>query len=768
MPNWELHIEGQVQGVGFRPLVYRVARERGLRGTVSNGPDGVRIHFSGSEEEARSFRKELRVRQPVAARITGVHFRKITGAVYPDFRIVDSELTGSADTLLTPDLGLCADCRADLTRPNRRRGYAFTTCTNCGPRYSLVNALPYDRPRTEMAAFPMCSACEAEYQDPTDRRYFSQTNSCPDCGITLAILGDDTARGQDAVIAYVAERWRAGDIVAIKGIGGYLLTCDAGNPATIARLRERKHRPDKPLALMYPNPEQVQADFHATKHHLELLGGLSAPIVLLSPKHTLADVAVAAVAPGLSRLGILLPYAPLYQLLLNAFNRPIVATSGNRSGEPIVFRDTDAAAELGGIADLILTHDRPILLPQDDSVMAYTRYYQPVFLRRARGFAPTFICRGAPLPTQHVFAAGADVKAAFGLQQSGNTYLSQYLGDLGSFTTQQNYRHTLTHLSTVLQATPEVVLTDLHPKYVSTQLAETLAQERNLPVVRIQHHEAHFAAVLAESGVADAPDGSPVLGVIWDGTGYGHDGAIWGGEFFRYANGAFTRIGHLDYFPQLAGDKLAREPRLAALALAGDLPEAQAFLQEKFTLEEWRVYRRLRETTSLRSASMGRLFDAVASLLGVADHQSYEGMAAARLEDLARTGFSQHPRPRPYALVLTERDNIPTRRLLSALLQDHLPPAVRAARFHCTLVDCVRQMAARQGVVDLAFSGGVFQNVLLVELIEEALGKSYHLHFHHQVSPNDEGIALGQLAHYALQQRRSAPKLSTHVLSHSR
>ncbi|MEL7163555.1 MAG: carbamoyltransferase HypF, partial [Bacteroidota bacterium] len=356
----------------------------------------------------------------------------------------------------------------------------------------------------------------------------------------------------------------------------------------------------------------------------------------------------------------------------------------------------------------ILTNNRPILVPQDDSVIAYAEGEQPVFLRRSRGFAPTFVHRSATLPSANIFAAGADVKAAFAFRQSGNTYLSQYLGDLGSFRAQENYRHVRDHLGNILQASPARVLTDLHPDYAATRLAEDYARERDLPVTRIQHHEAHFAAVLAENDCLDRP----VLGVIWDGTGYGTDGQIWGGEFFRHQDATFTRVGHLDYFPHFAGDKLAREPRLSALAAAGDLPSAEDLLGEKFTITEWRIYQRLRQTGTLRSSSVGRLFDAVASLLGLADRQSYEGMAATRLEDLARKGLGLHPRPRAYAVSLTTDGNIPTTPLLAALLTDSLSTSGKAARFHLTLVDCVRQMAERENLHDIAFSGGVFQNVL--------------------------------------------------------
>lgn len=761
MKSWEIHIEGQVQGVGFRPFVYSLAAERGLRGCVSNGNDGVRIRFNSTEATAVDFSQQIVQNAPLAARITATKLSEMTFQHFEGFTIAESPTEGKTTLLLTPDLGLCADCRSDLFSSNRRKGYAFTTCTNCGPRYSIINALPYDRPRTSMADFDMCGTCLEEYHSPAERRYFSQTNSCPDCAVELSILGDDHARSQSEMMTLVVESWRAGKIVAIKGIGGYLLTCDAANEAAIQRLRARKYRPDKPLAVMFSGTNEVANTFKTTTAQLETLEGLAAPIVLLEPKEIETDKTIAykAIAPELDRVGVMLPYAPLFQLLLTDFGRPIVATSGNVSGSPIVFREEAAKEKLGELADVILNHNRHIVMPQDDSVLAFTKHNQAVFLRRSRGYAPTFIQPIAALPTENVFAAGADMKSAFALKQAGNIYVSQYLGDLSSFDTQQNYQHTLEHLTSVLKARPEVVLADLHPDYTATNIAENYATENALPLAQIQHHEAHFAAVMLENELLETS--RPVLGVIWDGTGYGTDGNIWGSPCFRYESNAFHLVGQLESFPHFAGDKLAREPRLSALAVAGELPLATTLLEEKFTANEWKIYQKLRTSARITSSSMGRLFDAVASLLDIADRQSYEGMAASRLEALARKGFDLSTTIKPYPLVLTAMGNLPTKAIVAAILEDQESIAIKAAKFHTTLVNLVAQIAIQQAVKDIAFSGGVFQNVLLVELLNEQLGEQYQLHFHHQLSPNDECIALGQLAHYALSRKSVNAKKST-------
>jgi hydrogenase maturation protein HypF len=773
MHYWELHITGQVQGVGFRPRVYDIAHQHGLRGSVSNGMDGLRIKYPAENRERATEIAQLFLDQPPRlAIVTGHHLRSIQENIQQGFTIEESQVSGTATLLLSPDFGICSNCRTDIQGGERRHGYAFTTCTDCGPRYSITKRIPYDRPETTMESFSMCPSCHEEYHDPADRRFYSQTNSCPDCGIKLH-LEDHPDLAQEAIVKTVASYWNQGKIVAIKGIGGFLLTCAADAPPAIEQLRTRKHRPDKPLAVMYPDLECIRSAFQLSALEEKELDSPASPIVLLRPKPAAAhDLALAKIASALSRVGIMLPYTPLFQLLLQAFGRPIVATSGNISGEPIVFRSADRG-ELSSVADHILDHNLEILCPQDDSVVSFTGRDQKIILRRSRGLSPTLLLPSNHLEPKDLMAVGADLKSSFCFHHEGNLYASQYLGDLGSFTAQENYRLTVEHLRNVLGARPESVLHDLHPSYASRQIAEQLAEDWKVPTLGIQHHEGHFAAVLGEHNLLDHT--TSILGIIWDGTGYGTDGNIWGGEIFQYQNYGMQRLSHLEYFPHFGGNKLPREPRLAAFAMASSLPEAGPILSKKFTPQELSNYERLITRSRLQSSSMGRLFDAAASLIMGIDYQSYEGMAASRLEVLAEVGLSNTPELTAYPVALAGNGNIPGRHLLRALLQDtsrKVLPEQIAARFHLTLVELIRQLANWSGSKHLAFSGGVFQNALLVQLIEERLSEDYQLHFHQAISPNDENIGFGQLVHYSIQQRAqvgtATKKTTDHVLSYSR
>lgn len=739
--SWLIHISGIVQGVGFRPRVYQLARRRGLRGEVSNGPEGVKVRFQAEVDMAEEFYREVLREKPPLAHITEHRLQRTEPATFDGFTIVASEAVGPRRLLFTPDYALCDACRAEMRDPqDRRHGYAFITCTQCGPRYSIIRDLPYDRPLTTMADFPLCPTCQAEYDDPLRRRHFSQTNSCPDCGITLRLYDrqQELLQGRDVApfIQAVVQRWQRGEVIAVKGIGGYLLTCDARSAEAVATLRQRKQRPFKPLAVMYPRLSDLGA-FSLSPDESEALQSPVAPIVLLRPAAGL-DLAP-GLAEELNAVGVMLPYAPLLQRLLDAWGGPIVATSGNLSHAPIAFRPAEGQALLS-IADAVLSHERPIVLPQDDSVFRFApQSRQRLILRRSRGLAPTYFAGAQPPPERSALAAGADLKACLGLTHQGNLYLSQYLGDLSHYDSQQNYQRTAEHLQRVLQAEPEVLLHDLHPGYHSHRLARAWAEARGLPTRGVQHHEAHFAAVLGENALLIQPE--PVLGVVWDGTGYGHDGQIWGGEFFRYQAGELRRLAHLDYFPVLAGDKMAREPRLSAFAL---LPEAAA-VQAAFSPVEQQLYRQLRGKAQLQTSSMGRLFDAVAALLGLRQRQTYEGEAAMVLEATAAR-YLRHQSAQPYpGLGLVPQ-------LLMQRLQEDLAAGAGvghlAARFHLTLVQWVAEVAEQHGLSRIAFSGGVFQNALLVDLLIERLTPRFQLYFHQQLSPNDENIAFGQLMHW--------------------
>lgn len=775
MPTWELHITGRVQGVGFRPHVYRLARTLGLRGEVCNGNDGVRIVFKGHSILAQELKERLLADSPPRAMITAHTLKRVAEREFADFSIVGSSDDGAPDLLVSPDFALCPECRYEISDSrNRRFGYAFTTCTNCGPRYALLDALPYDRERTTMAGFEQCPTCQSEYNDPTDRRYFSQTNSCADCGPCLRIYAtnsgneskaEESTQKVSSIISQAAQRLGQGKIVAVKGTGGYLLCCDARATAAVAELRRRKARPEKPFAVLFADQASVKSYARLSPAATEELTSAAAPIVLLpkgssqSRHHELAP----NLAPASHYLGAMLPNSALLALLAEDFAGPLVATSANLSGEPILSEGQED--RLNGLADYILTHNLPIVQPQDDSLVRFTAgAKRRIVLRRGRGLAPALLPpatdrqdpgRLAAIPD--LLAMGADLKAGIGIRAHGRSYLSPYLGDLADYGSHERYRATLARLLQLTGAQPELIITDLHPAYFSGELGRSLAEERNLPVHTVQHHEAHFAALLGEHDLLGAAEN--ILGVIWDGTGLGHDGQIWGGEFLRFDERDFRRVGHLPYFPHIGGDRMAREPRYAALALAGHLPAALPLLRAKFSAAELRNLLHLRSRPTLQTSSVGRLFDAVASLIGLRDVQDYEGQAATALEQLARQALADEPYLRAYAVDAW----------LSELLDDleHTHPAVIAGRFHLTLAEWIHQIAEWEGVKAIACSGGVFQNALLVDLLEQHLGSAgYRLYFHEQLSPNDENLAYGQLIHYQCGLRPAA-KPASHVLSYT-
>jgi len=738
--SFHIHLRGRVQGVGFRPFVYRLAQAWGLNGMVCNAPDGVHIDLDAPEETAQKFYQTLLEQSPRLSVITAASFSKTTARLFKNFSIAESDEQAAPEVLLTPDFALCPDCRAELQSPeDRRYGYAFITCTNCGPRYSIVNGLPYDRPLTTMQPFQMCPTCQAEYDNPLDRRYFSQTNSCPDCGIQLSVF-PDADLGQETAFDFAIRQLNAGKILAVKGIGGYLLMCDATNASSVRTLRARKHRPSKPFAVLYANTEMLAADVEFQPDEIQVLTGPVAPIVLLPLKiKPASEIATEDLAPGLTRLGVMLPYAPLLQLLADGVGRPLVATSGNISHAPIVFQDQTAQQELAEIADFVLSHNREIVLPQDDSVLRFTEKHRiPVWLRRSRGLAPSLLIPGFEAGKQAVFCAGADLKSAFVYTQSGNLYLSQYLGDLESFETQEHYRLVVEHFMAIFKEKPVAVVCDAHPAYFSRQIAQTLAENWGAPLIPVQHHKAHFAAVLAENKLLNSQE--PVLGVIWDGTGYGDDGQIWGGEWFLWQNRNMERVLHWDYFPYLASDKMAKEPRIAALSAC----PADAFLRPLFSEKEWAFYHNVLKNKQLTStSSVGRLFDAAAAVLGLATRNTYEGEAALLLESMARTDETPFD-----GLFINENGTVDTRAFLQEIVAQRragVPVEIIAGKMHRTLIEIIRASAQRFNVQKIAFSGGVFQNALLVDLLQEHLGVDFQLHFHQQISPNDENIALGQL-----------------------
>jgi len=765
MQTYHIHISGRVQGVGFRPLVCRLATALGIHGTVANGMDGLHIRLNASPEQANRMMAGILHSAPKNSIVTKHKMTECGRREYEDFRIIASDNGGSADMLITPDLALCGDCRTTLTETNnRRKGYAFTTCLSCGPRYSIMKALPYDRAHTSMSGLGTCASCADEYENVRDRRHHSQTNSCPDCAILMHwhVIGRGLERmAQEEVINAVSAFIREGRIVAVKGIGGYLLICDATSEDSVMELRKRKHRPFKPFAVMYPDSETAARDVRMDDIIVEALNSLAAPIVLC-PFHDDSPgtgLAKDAIAPGLHRSGIMLPYSPMLALLADATDRPLVVTSGNISGAPIVHQDLIALELLGGVADGILTHDIDIVTPQDDSVWQFDGHGERIIIRRSRGMAPTLHPHSVGTTSGTILAMGADLKSAFSIHHQDKVYCSQYLGDLEDYRAQQTYLQTIDQLLDLSGGKLHCVLTDWHPGYHSSLEGQRLALDASAELHRYFHHEAHFAALLAENNLLECA--APVMGMVWDGTGHGADGHSWGGECFIFNEGSVERVMHLDYFPQLLGDKMSREPRLAAWSLLAHKKEVHPLLEKAFGKEESAFYRKLLlQGKHGLTSSMGRLIDGVSAILGIRDVNTYEGQAAMELEALASKANTDACEP----YIMPIRNNrIDWRPMIDMILEDMEAGAdrsVTAFRFLKTLAGLVIDSAKHLQISRIAISGGVFQNALLNTLIRDRLEPGMTLFTHIHLSPNDECIAFGQLAlhHMKIKQRQGCDR----------
>ncbi|HEV2450860.1 MAG TPA: carbamoyltransferase HypF [Streptosporangiaceae bacterium] len=723
-------VEGTVQGVGFRPFVYSLATRLGLGGLVGNDADGVFLEVEGPPGAVKEFLAALRDEAPPLARIERVAATGIPPDGTTAFTIVPSQPGGQRRTLVPADSATCADCLAELADPaDRRFGYPFINCTNCGPRFTIIRDVPYDRPLTTMAAFTMCDRCAAEYHDPANRRFHAQPVCCPDCGPALRLL--DGKQGDP--LAEAAGVIMSGQVLAVKGLGGYHLAVDATNEAAAAALRRRKHREDKPFAVMVADLAAARQLCEVDQTSARLLASPRRPIVLM-PRH---DDLAAAVAPGNRQLGLMLPYTPLHHLLLRAISRPMVLTSGNVSDEPIAYRDDDALARLGGIADAFLMHDRAIHVRTDDSVTRAVRGRE-MLLRRSRGYAPEPVTV-APLPP--ILACGGELKNTFCLAKEHHAFVSQHIGDLENAETLASFTEGIEHYRRLFDIEPEVVAHDLHPDYLSTKYA----LELGLPLAGVQHHHAHIASCLADNGT-----GGPVIGVAFDGTGYGTDGTIWGGEFLVADLAGFERAGHLAPVPMPGGAAAIRQPwRMAAAYL--DVAGLDGGEVARRNERRWAAVLALarRGVNAPVTSSAGRLFDAVAALLGVRDEINYEGQAAIELEQLAAPaqagGYVAGIRE-------TEPFTVSGASLVAAVAEDlgrGTPREVIAARFHHAMAALITRgcLLAREryGLDVVALSGGVFQNVLLLYGATARLeAAGFRVLTHSRVPCNDGGISLGQ------------------------
>jgi hydrogenase maturation protein HypF len=737
----DLRVRGVVQGVGFRPFVYRLAGRYGLTGWVRNGASGVLIHAEGPPAALDAFARAVAAEAPPAATVASLESTPGTLEGFDGFAIRASGGGEPLSARISPDLPVCEACLCELFDPaDRRYGYPYITCTDCGPRYSIILGLPYDRPLTTMAAWPMCAQCDAEYHDPGDRRFHAQPLACPECGPTYVLRGLNTDGANDeprgaATIGAAAAHLRDGAILAVKGLGGYHLACDAENAATVAALRERKYRKERPFALMVRDLAAARDLVELSAEAEALLTSSARPIVLAPARRELPGI-----APDNRELGVMLPYAPLHHLLFAA-GAPdaLVMTSANRSSEPMAYEDDDALASLTGIADAFLIGERPIARRVDDSVARATSL-APAILRRARGLAPQAV---ATLPTaQPMLAVGGDLKNAVALVVDGQVFVSQHVGDLDHVPTRAAFETAVQDLCATYGLDPAKLLVahDAHPEYASTAYARALSETR----VAVQHHRAHVASVLAERGEWERE----VVGVAFDGTGYGDDGTIWGGEFFAGSiAGGLRRVAHLRQAALPGGDAAARFPVQAAAGflyeLDGlpDLTEAPFnFPQERYALARSMIAKSVR---TFATTSMGRLFDTVAALLGFTREITFEGQAAMWLEHLAAGASAVAAYDFPY-----DSGELDHRPLLATIVADRLRgrnPHEIARAFHAGLADAVvRVYRAIDARAPLVASGGVFQNRLLLEMLQAQLGDA--LWCNHLVPANDGGLCLGQAA----------------------
>ncbi len=752
-----VRVTGTVQGVGFRPFVYRLAGELHLGGWVLNDNEGVLAEVEGEPGAVKSFLAGLREEAPPLAAVEDVVATELTPSGETGFEITESEAGGEAAAPVTAEAATCDDCLAELRDPgDRRHRYPFINCTNCGPRFTIVRGVPYDRPLTTMAGFEMCELCRAEYEDPLDRRFHAQPNACPRCGPRAALLRADgepaPLDGAEDAVAAAAAALREGAIVAVKGLGGYHLSCRADDDEAVAALRSRKHREDKPFALMVAGVEAARELAGLGAEEEEALLSRRAPIVL-APRRDGAAVG-AAVAPAARELGLMAPYSPLHHLLLEDAGVTLVMTSGNVSDEPIAFRDSDALERLGEIADLFLTHDRPIETRTDDSVLrivAAGDQRRPLMLRRSRGYVPDSIelpleCR------QHTLACGAELKSTFCVGKGSRAWVSHHIGDLENLETLTSFREGVEHFTELFAVAPRVCAHDLHPDYLSTRYA---LEREGVVLLGVQHHHAHLAACLAEHGEA-----GPALGAIYDGTGYGSDGTVWGGELLLGGLAGFERAGYLRPLAMPGGVAAIREPwRMACSWLAEAASEGEPALPAGLVgvvePRDWRNCVRVREDAKAAplTSSMGRLFDAVAALCGAPARVNYEGQAAIELEamaDPAERGAYELPRV-PGDGGATILDAAPAVAKLAAELEAGVAPGLVSARFHngvaaATAQACVT-LAAQAGLETVVLSGGVFQNRLLLERCAGLLAeRGLRVLVPVRLPPNDGAISYGQMA----------------------
>lgn len=755
--RFRITIRGAVQGVGFRPFVYRSATQFGLNGWVVNDPAGVTIEVEGAEQFLDEMLETLQNGKPAHSFYQYFNVESLEVAGYSTFDIRESSVQGSKKVLMQPELASCADCLEEIFDPDDRRYlYPFTNCTHCGPRYSIITGLPYDRSQTTMKNFIMCQRCQNEYEDPEDRRFHAQPNACPDCGphVKLWSKQGNVLAAHDKAIEMTAEEIKDGKIVALKGLGGFQLLVDATSEETVSRLRQRKNREEKPFALMVSSLIKAREICSISEEEKELLTSAEAPIVILNRKKRASELIADSVAPENPTLGIMLPYTPLHHILMRFVNGPVVATSGNLSDEPICFNENEAIERMGGIADLYLVHNRPIERHVDDSVVRMIAR-KPTLLRRARGYAPFPIKIDASDQDQSqeistCLAVGGHLKNTVAVNRDTNLFMSQHIGDLDTYEAIKAYHKVIEDLPALYDLHPEWILHDDHPEYYSTKDA----LKRTLPTIGVQHHYAHVLSCMAEHNLEE-----PVLGVAWDGTGFGPDETIWGGEFLLADTGSWKRVAAFRPFLLPGGDQAIKEPRRSAIGVLYEIFGEQLFQQtdlvpiQAFTESEREILRRMldQKINTHITTSAGRVFDAVASILNIKQKISFEGQAAMALEYL----ISQTESADVYPYDIGQDGDlgiIDWEPLFREILQDlnRLKAAEISAKFHNTLTKMIVDVAKQVGREKVVLSGGCFQNVYLAEKTIDGLRKEgFETFWHQKIPPNDGGISAGQLF-YAL------------------
>jgi hydrogenase maturation protein HypF len=763
-----IHITGIVQGVGFRPFVYNLATRLDLKGWVNNTSAGVNIHIEGDEENVKDFCEKLISEKPPLARLDEIQIEEVSPENFTTFDIQHSTVIEGAFQPISPDVSICPDCLRELLDPtDRRYRYPFINCAHCGPRFSIIKDIPYDRPKTTMAGFPLCADCQREYEDPTNRRFHAQPVACSVCGpyVWLESRNTQHATNEDA-ITETKRLLAAGKILAIKGLGGFHLACDATNAQAVTELRARKLRVDKPFALMMPDLETIELHCFVSDAERDLLQSTARPIVLLKRKPE--SNIVEEVSPKQDWLGVMLPYTPLHYLLFTNYHSPftaLVMTSGNLSEEPIATDNDDARKRLSKLADAFLMHNRDIHIRCDDSVVrvisdqlsviSQTVYgtrntqYAPRTIypiRRSRGYAPFPV--KLPFDAPQILAAGSELKNTFCITNKNYAFLSHHIGDMENYETLQSFEQGVEHFEKLFRVKPEAIAHDLHPNYLATRYALERAENEGIPAIAIQHHHAHIAACMAEHGL----DGSrPVIGLSFDGTGYGDDGAIWGGEFLVADYETYKRMFHLEYFPLPGGDAAIKKPARTALALLWSLGlewDERLDSVAEFCAQDQTILRAQleRKINTPMTSSMGRLFDAAAALAGVRQKVNYEGQAAIEFEALADSAEAGK-----YSFGLNQ-DKVELRSVVEALIKDSaagIPIQKISARFHNGLADMAREaclkIKSETGINEVALSGGVWQNMTLLQKTMQLLENSgFKIYIHHEVPTNDGGLSLGQ------------------------